>query len=67
MRKRKIKLSTKKKKEPRSEWSLMNFKITTPERRRILAKAKKYAGGNLSGWLRQAGLNHDPVKLKLSA
>lgn len=45
----------------------MNFKITTPERRRILAKAKKYAGGNLSGWLRQAGLNHDPVKLKLSA
>jgi hypothetical protein len=39
---------------------LVNFKVTKEEYLEIWGNAKKYAGNNLSLWLRHAGINHKP-------
>jgi len=41
---------------------LINIKVNGKDRRALLAAAEKYAGGNLSAWLRFAGLHFKPVK-----
>lgn len=38
------------------------FKMTMRERKLLTARAKKYNEGNLSGWLRLAGLKYIPPK-----
>ena len=38
----------------------MNVKLNAKERERMIAKAKKFAAGNLSVWVRMAGLNYEP-------
>lgn len=41
---------------------LINLKAADEERAALQAKADKYANGNLSAWLRYAGLHHKPTK-----
>lgn len=38
----------------------LSFKVSAKERAVIQARADKYAGGNLSAYLRQAALEYDP-------
>lgn len=45
---------------------LITLKLTPKEKRELLAKAKKYADGNLSLWLRYAGSRHKPTKSDLA-
>lgn len=42
--------------------SLMNLKVSGKDHKLLVARAKKYAGGNLSAWLRYAGSNYVPPK-----
>ena len=49
----------------RPKTKLRNFKTTDAEWTAIRANAKKYANGNLSLWLRYAGMNHIPRKKDL--
>jgi hypothetical protein len=44
------------------ELEMIVMKITSKELRQIKALAKKYADGNLSAWLRSAGLGYIPEK-----
>lgn len=43
---------------------LLNFKVKAKDARKIRANARKYANGNVSLWLRQAGIEHIPKSLK---
>ena len=38
----------------------LGFKVNENERRVIEAKAGRYAGGNMSAYLRHAALNYEP-------
>ncbi len=49
------------------DWNLINFKVTAAEKKKIVALAKKYAGGNVSLWLRYASMNCTPRKADLAA
>lgn len=49
-------------KRKQSELSLLNIKVSPADRRALDAAAKKYAGGNLSAWLRFAGMVFKPSK-----
>jgi hypothetical protein len=60
MAKAKLKKPVKLKKTYKAKPHLVNFKVTTEELKLLTAKAKKYAGGNVSFWLRHAGLHHIP-------
>lgn len=44
------------------EKSLINLKVTKSELKALKANAKKYAKGNLSLWLRHAGIFHKPTR-----
>lgn len=44
---------------------LVNLKVSPPERKRLDAAARKYAGGNLSAWLRFAGVAFRPSQAAL--
>lgn len=57
-----LKIAKKQKVEPAI---LINFKLTLAEKKVLLEKAKKYARGNLSLWLRYAAINHQPPKKDL--
>jgi hypothetical protein len=46
----------------KSELEMIVMKISAKDLRRIKALAKKYADGNLSAWLRSAGLEYIPTK-----
>ncbi len=48
------------------DWHLINFKVTVAEKKKIVALAKKYAGGNVSLWLRYAAMNCKPRKIDLA-
>lgn len=37
---------------------LINLKVSRKEKKSLLERAQKYAGGNLSKWLRHAGSKH---------
>lgn len=52
----------KKAKVNNSELSLLNIKTSTRDRKRLIINARKYAGGNLSLWLRHAGTKYVPRK-----
>lgn len=41
---------------------IINIKAKASERKALLAMAKKYTDGNLSLWLRIAGLKYTPSK-----
>lgn len=41
---------------------LINLKVASKDLELLVARAKKFANGNLSAWLRYAGQNHTPVK-----
>lgn len=41
---------------------LVNFKIDNAEQKLLMQRAKKYAKGNLSAWLRHAGSKYVPPK-----
>lgn len=49
-------------KEPKSQLSLLNLKVTERDRKAFNARAKEYANGNVSAWLRMAGINFRPAK-----
>lgn len=53
--------SAKKSKKP--EAKLINLKVSVVQEKILLAKAKKFANGNLSSWLRYAALNYNPARL----
>lgn len=44
---------------------LINIKVTIPEGETLQARADKFAGGNLSGFLREAGKKWVPAKRDL--
>lgn len=44
---------------------LVNFKVNEPEYRELLKRAKRFSKGNLSFWLRYAGMSHTPSKKEL--
>lgn len=48
------------KKKPKDPTTLRNFKTTDAEWKEIKAKAKRFARGNVSNWLRYAGMNFTP-------
>lgn len=54
-------------KKPRKEKpTLVNFKLNRKDLKALTARAKRYANGNISLWLRHAGLNHVPRRKDLS-
>ncbi len=48
------------------DFHLINFKVTAAEKKSIAALAKKYAGGNVSLWLRYASMHCKPRKIDLA-
>ncbi len=51
---------TSKAKKPAKRVSRLNIKMSVPSRKALEAKAKRFQGGNLSAWLRRAGLEYRP-------
>ncbi len=45
--------------------SLLNFKADKTQRKIITAKAKRFTKGNLSAWLRLAGMTARPTKTQI--
>ena len=45
-----------------SELKIVNIKVGSKDRKNLNAKAGAYAKGNLSAWLRYAGLRYVPKK-----
>lgn len=64
-RKAKKKPSASLKKPSKEVPKLMNFKANTEDRKVIAARAKKYAKGNVSLWLRHAAMNYTPKRKDL--
>lgn len=62
MKKKKVKSKAPKRKVYKTKLEVVNIKMQLPERTTLEAKAKRYAGGNLSAWLRLAGLKYIPIK-----
>lgn len=61
---KKVKLQLKRPKKEKP--TLINFKVVKSDLKAIEARAKKFAGGNLSLWLRHAGLKYTPKRKDLS-
>jgi hypothetical protein len=40
--------------------TLINLKATERDRALLISRAKRFAKGNLSAWLRHAGIHHKP-------
>jgi hypothetical protein len=53
--------------KPTTGLSLLNLKVSKADRAALNAQAKRYAAGNLSAWLRFAGVTFKPKKSQLSA
>lgn len=51
--------------KPKEKFEAINIRVSAREKRRLEAAAKKWAGGNLSLWLRTAGVAFRPLR-KLS-
>ena len=45
---------------------MKNVKLTDKELDAIQKKANRFAGGNLSAWLRHAGMNYTPKQKDLT-
>ena len=41
---------------------LVNFRVTKDELEEIKSLAKKYAGGNMTAWLKYTAINYKPKK-----
>lgn len=52
-------------KKGKSDKKLINLKVSDDELKKIKANADKYAGGNVSGYLREAGKKWTPRKRDL--
>ena len=48
-----------------SEKTNVNFRATKDELDKIKKLAKKYAGGNLTAWLKYTAINYKPKKSEL--
>lgn len=46
--------------------SLITFKVTPAEKEALAEKARKYCKGNVSRWLRLAGVHFTPTKRELA-
>lgn len=44
--------------------TMISMQLPIPLLKQIKAKAKKYASGNVSAWMRYAAANFDPKKVK---
>jgi hypothetical protein len=67
MKTKKKKVAAKKKpakaaKKSGSQLKIVNMKVGSKDRAALNAMAKKHAKGNLSAWLRHAGLKYVPKK-----
>lgn len=64
---RKIKLLKKMKttKKAKTKLKIMNIKVTSPKRIELRTRAKKYAKGNMSAWLRHAGTRYKPARAEI--
>lgn len=63
MKKAKVK---KLKKPVKAKPKLINLKVPNADLALIAKKAKKFAGGNVSLWLRHAGIHHVPKSKDLA-
>ena len=54
----------KKKTKSKSTLVLINLKVSPTDKKRLSAAARKYAKGNLSAWLRHAGIALKPAQNK---
>jgi len=53
-----------------SKLGAVNVKMTSADRKRLTANARRYAKGNLSAWIRHSGQRYTPKageKIKLKA
>ena len=48
-----------------SEKTNVNFRVTKDELDKIKKLAKKYAGGNLTAWLKYTAINYKPKKSEI--
>lgn len=55
------------KKTRRVSMSLLNIKVTDRDKKLLVRAAEKYARGNLSEWLRFAGMTFRPKKTQVAA
>lgn len=46
--------------KPKKKKPLTNLRLSDEDRSLIEAKARQYTKGNVSAWLRYAGINHTP-------
>lgn len=51
-----------KNKRRKTQLTLLNIKVSPKDRKILNAAAKKFEGGNLSAWLRRAGMQYKPGK-----
>ncbi len=66
MRKKKVKKKTAKpKKKPTGRLKIVNLRMNDKDRAMLLKRAKQFAKGNLSAWVRHAGLKYVPKKDEL--
>lgn len=49
-------------KRQKSNLSLLNIKVSPEDRKLLVRAAKKHANGNISAWLRTAGMYFKPTK-----
>lgn len=61
-KKKKLKKTAAKKALIKKARTLMNMKVLGKDRKTLTSLAKQYAHGNVSAWLRHAGLNYRPTK-----
>jgi hypothetical protein len=54
-------------KESKDQPQLVNLKVTKKEKRMLQALADSYTAGNLSEWLRYAGLHFIPRKSDMAS
>lgn len=43
--------------------TLINIKVSEEDRKLLMSQAKRYADGNLSAWLRYAGIHYVPFSV----
>ena len=51
--------------KPDKKAKAINIKVSVEEFEALKVKAHRFAGGNVSGWIRHAGLSHVPDEKEL--
>lgn len=62
MKKKAVKTQKAGKKAKRAPLQIINVKMTEADHKRLIAKAKRFADGNLSAWVRYTGRVYTPKK-----